>query len=314
MKNKTILLKINIIFFFCVLATSYQLLVPKVSAQTVPLQSLRVTPIINDLQLTSGKATTFPVTIENLSSDPVGIHSEISGYDQIGEVPIYEQKQSAIINWTQLFKEDILLPPNSKKIITVTITPPAHLGPSGYYETIFLTPIVNQEIHPGAPIILSRVGVLVLGTIGTLNYNDLAKKVTINDFSPSHQIVNSFPKTISFTVSNYYFTHFDAKPFLTITPLFGKPQTTLIEDKHVLPGSARIWQYQPINEMPNIFYTIHLAVSVGGGKQVFADTWFFILPYKLIIIVLVLATVLYLVIFKRRRLKKALAILLKGKE
>jgi hypothetical protein len=145
-------------------------------AQTVPLQSLKVTPIINDLQLTSGKLTIFPLTIQNLSGDPVGIHTTISGYDQIGEVPIYEQKPSGMINWTHLSKTDILLPPHSIKTITVTITPPQHLGPSGYYETIFLTPIVNQEVTPDSPIILSRLGVLVLGTIGKLDYNDLAKK------------------------------------------------------------------------------------------------------------------------------------------
>lgn len=281
-------------------------------AQTVPLQSLRVYPIINDLQLISGKPTTFPVTIQNLSVDPVGIHTQLSGYDQIGEVPLYEQKQSAIINWTKVSKTDILIPPHSKKAITVTIIPPSHLGPNGYYETIFLTPIVNQETTPDSPIILSRVGVLVLGTIGTLNYNDLAKKVTITEFSPSHEIVNAFPKTIAFTVNNYYFTHFDAKPFLTITPLFGKPQTTLLEDKHVLPGSTRIWQIKIPSETPNIFYQIHLAVSVGGGKQVIANTWFVVLPYKLIIIVCIIVAILYLAIFKWKRVKKFIKILLKG--
>lgn len=301
------------LFLIIVLTISYQLLAPSAAnAQTVPLQSLRITPIINDLQLTSGKPTTFPLTIQNLSSDPIGIHSEISGYDQIGEVPIYQQKPSEIINWTHLSKVAILLPPHSSKVITVTITPPRHLKPSGYYETIFLTPIINQENTPGSPIILSRIGTLILGTIGKLNYDDLAKKVTISLLTPSHTLINSFPKTISFTVNNYYFTHVDAKPFLTITPLFGKPQTTLIADKHVLPGSARIWQYQPHHEMPDIFYTMHLAVSVGGGKQVTTDTWFVVLPYKLIGIILIMVSILYLILAKPQRIGRAIQIIFKG--
>ena len=94
---------------------SYLLSLSVASAQTVPLQSIRVTPIINDLQLTAGKNTSFPLTIENLSSDPIGIHSEITGYDQIGEVPIFAQKPSKIINWTHLSNTDILIPPHSKK-------------------------------------------------------------------------------------------------------------------------------------------------------------------------------------------------------
>lgn len=313
MRNKTIFLIINSIFFFCALSTSCQLLVPKIaSAQTVPLQSLRVTPVINDLQLVSGKTTTFPLTVQNLSSDPVGIHFELSGYDQIGEVPLYNQTPSLLSQWTHLSKQDLLLSPHSTQSITVTITPPSHLSSSGYYETIFLTPIVNQETIPGSPIILSRLGVLVLGTIGTLNYDDLAKKITVTDLIPSHTIITSFPKTISFTVNNHYFTHFDAKPFLTITPLFGKSQTILLPDKHVLPGSARIWQEEPQIVSPNIFYHLHLAVSIGDGKQVFTDTWFVVFPYKLFIIVIVVAVVLFFTFFRKKRIKKFLNVLLRG--
>lgn len=306
--------KIITVLVICMLFILQSLIVnlQSTNAQTVPLQSLRVTPIINDLQLISGKRTTFPLTIQNLSKDPIGIHADISGYDQIGEVPLFEQKPSAMINWTHLSKQDILLPPHSTKTIIVTITPPSHLPPSGYYETIFLTPIVNQQIVPGSPIILSRVGALVLGTIGKLNYDQLAKKVKISDFSPSHAVVNTFPKTISFTVSNYYFTHFDAKPFLTITPLFGKAQTTLIADKHVLPNSARIWQYQPTVQTNRLFYRMHLAISVGDGKQVFADTWFVVVPYRLLIIVLLIAVMLYFVLFRHKQIKKATKIILKG--
>jgi hypothetical protein len=313
MRNKTILLKINSIFFFCVIATSYQLLIPTIAnAQTVPLQSMKVTPIINDLHLTPGEKTTIPLTIQNLSSDPIGIHTQLSGYDQIGEVPVVQQKPSAIIIWTHLSKTDILVPPHSQKVITVTIIPLAHLSPSGYYETIFLTPIVNQEVVPGHPIILSRIGVLILGTIGTLDYNDLAGKVGVTDFSPSHTLVDAFPKAISFAVDNYYFTHFDAKPFLTITPLFGKAQTTLLPDKHVLPGSARVWQYQPQSLMPDIFYSMHLAVAVGGGKQVVKDTWFFVLPYNLILLVVVIIFILFIIFFRPKRIGRAIKILFKG--
>ncbi len=308
-KNKT-----TSIFFISLFLILYSLIfnLKSAVAQTVPLQSLRVTPIINDLKLTSGETTKFPLTIQNLSSDPVGIHATLSGYDQIGEVPLYEQKPSEMINWTHLSKIDILLPPHSIKTIMVTITPPRHLGSSGYYETIFLTPIVNQQVTQGSPLILSRLGVLVLGTIGNLNYSDLAKKTTISDFSPSHQILNAFPKTISFTVNNYYFTHFDAKPFLTITPLFGKPQTTLLEDKHVLPGSARIWNYQQKTKWPNVFYRLHLALSVGGGKQVITDTWFIVLPYKPILYIIGILVILYFVFHKPQRFGRAIKIIFKG--
>lgn len=295
-----------------ILATYYTLHATSVAnAQTVPLQSLKVTPIINDLKLTPGKTMTFDLTIQNLSKNPIGIHADISGYDQIGEKPLYEQKPSAIINWTRLSRQDLLLPPHSSQSITVTITPPAHLPPSGYYETIFLTPIVNQEFIPGSPIILSRVGTLILATTGNPNYDDMAKKVSVSNISPSYTIVNAFPKTVSFSVANNYFTHVDAKPFLTITPLFGKPQTVLLPDKHVLPGSERIWQYQPSTHFSNVFYQIHLAVSVGNGKQVIADTWFIALPY-IFILAIIIIVIFFFATVRRNRIKKFFTVLLRG--
>jgi hypothetical protein len=87
---------------------------------------------------------------------------------------------------------------------------------------------------------------------------------------------------------------------------------TLLEDKHVLPGSARIWEYQPTTKMPDVFYNLHLAVSVGGGKQVIADTWFVILPYKLILYSIVILAILYIALFKPRRIGRAIKILFKG--
>ncbi len=311
-KNKKI---INIIVGVLVvfsLASCFLLLASPTDAQAVPRQSLRVSPIINDLKLTPGKPTTFSLTVENISQNPVGIHAEITGNDVLGDALLDEQKPSAMVGWTSLSTNDLVLGGKEKKTITVTIDPPINSVQNGYYETIFLTPILHQQKDANSPIILSRIGVLVLGTIGNLNDNDLAKKVTITDVTPSEKLLNTFPTDTSFTVANNYFSHFDAKPFITITPLFANSQTVLLSDKHVLPGSVRIWHYQPTVSKNHIFYQMHLAVSVGGGKQIFADTWFVVLPYQPVVLSLVIFILLYKGITKRKRLGKFVAILLRG--
>lgn len=310
MTKLTMLLRSLLIVFIVLLFLSS--FVQESHAQTVPLQSIRVTPVINDLQLIPGKTTTFKITVENISNNPLGIHAEINGNDVLGDTPDTSQKTSAMVNWTTLSKTDLLLGEKEIKSFTVKIKTPDNIGNSGYYETIFLTPIVNQQQTPSSPIILSRIGILVLGTIGNLNYDDLAKKVTVQNLNPSLHILDTFPQQISFTVSNNYFSHFDAKPFLTLTPLFGNPHTTLLEDKHVLPGSERIWYYEPAIEKSRIFYQLHLAVSVGGGKQIFANTWFIVLPYKSVLLLLICIVLLYILVIKRKRLKKFIEILLRG--
>lgn len=302
-----------ILIFLSVMIACFEVLSPKLAnAQTLPQQSLRVTPIINDLKLVPGKQTSFPLTLENVSQDSVGIHAEISGFDVTGETPLTDQKISAMVPWTHLSQEDILLNSHEKKTIWVRITLPKKIGQSGYYETILLTPMLHQKQLASSPVVLSRIAVLILGTVGNLNYDELAKKVSIIHIDPSHIILNSFPQTISFAITNSYFTHFDAKPFLTLTPLFGKSQTILLADKHVLPGNSRTWEYQsPIKTSIN-FYRLHLAVSIGGGKQIMADTWFMVFPYKIGFAILFVLLILVFVIIKRKSFGKFITILIRG--
>jgi hypothetical protein len=277
-----------------------------------PRQSISVSPVINDLHLTPGNKTTFALTISNNNTTAIGIHAEITGYDILGATPVFEQKPSVITNWTTLSQNDLLINGGDSKKIYVNIDTPANIKQSGYYETIFLTPIVPQDQTSSTPVILSRIGVLVLGTVGTLNYNDLAKKVSVTNLTPSLEILNTFPPTFSFDVTNNYFTHFDAKPFITFAPFFAKSQTTLLPDKHVLPGSARVWQYQLPGITNHFFYHVHLAVSIGDGKQISADTFFIVMPYKQILTILIILILLYIGITRRKRLGKFITILIRG--
>ena len=274
-------------------------------------QSISISPIINDLQLIPGKKKPFTITIRNNNSTAIGIHLETTGYDITGDSSQFEQKPSVMTGWTTLSQKDILIDPKQTVTINATINTPANIKQNGYYETIFLTPIYHQQETANSPIILSRFGVLVLGTVGKLNYNDLSKKVSVTGLTPL-PILNNFPKDISFNIANNYFTHFDAKPFITISPLFANSQTVLLSDKHVLPGSQRIWHYQPTVSKNHIFYQVHLAVSVGEGNQIFADTWFVVLPYQPILLGAAILILLYIGITKRKRLGKFIKILVKG--
>jgi hypothetical protein len=258
-------------------------------------QSIRVSPIISDLQLTPDKSTTINLSVENLSDASLGIHAEVSGMGEISQ-------------WTNISSPDIVLDPLSQKTINITITPPKNTKQGGYYETIFLTPIVSAKKESTSPAVLTRIGAIVLGTIGTLDYNDLAKKVSIQNFKPEKYISDKAPAILTFSVENKYFTHFTAKPFLTIKPVFGQEKTTLLEEKRVLPGTSKSWKFQTVLGK-NIFYKAILAVSIGNGNQVFAETWFIILP-KYASWAIILLTVVLIALLTRNRIKKALKALI----
>jgi len=272
-------------------------------------QSLQISPIINDIQLIPDQLTVINLSVKNLSDAPLGIHAEISGFDETNQNIFTDQHPSVLTEWTSIATPEIILDPLSQKYIPITINTPKDAKPSGYYETIFLSPIVSSQKQPSSPVILTRVGAIVLATIGKPNYNDLAKKVIIQDFRPSEYFLEKSPATLSFSVENKYFTHFTAKPFITIKPLFGQEHTSLLEEKHILPGTDKTWQFQTTIGK-NIFYRATLAVSVGNGNQVLADTWFIVLPYKAVLLLILILGIFYFVIFKRQRIIKAIEILI----
>jgi hypothetical protein len=272
-------------------------------------QSIRVSPIINDLQLVPGEITTIDLTVENLSNSSLGIHAEILGIDETNQKIFTDQRPSSLTKWTTISAPDIILDPLSQKLIPITITTPKDAKQNGYYETIFLTPIISSKNEPTSPVVLTRIGAIILGTIGKLDHNDLAKKVSIKDFKPEKYFFEKTPATLNFFVENKYFTHFTAKPFVTIEPLFGQENTTQLEEKHVLPGASKSWRLQ-VDQGKSIFYKIRLAVSVGNGKQIFAETWFMVLPYKLILTLIAVFGIACLILFARNRIRKAIMALI----
>lgn len=276
-----------VLIVFCTLCwiTQQRVFARNVLAPTTMVQqSFRITPIIQDLQLTAGKPYTFPLYIENLSTNPSGIHAEVSGLDQ-ESLPddLISPNPPSLVSWTTLSQTDFIIPPHGTYTLSVTVRPPLFAKDSGYYEAISFTPFISSVQSLTQSIILSKISALVFATIGTLNYSDIVRKVLITDFSPNARVFLIPPQSLSFSVSNTYFTHITASPHLIIQSLFANRKELLLDEKHILPNGKRIWMIPfPLDEF-GLFYQATLAVSIGNGEQVTQTTWFFVLPFVVLL-------------------------------
>jgi hypothetical protein len=147
---------------------------------------------------------------------------------------------------------------------------------------------------------------MVFATVGHTDTTTLAKHVTIPSFSPT-AFISTHP-TFSFSVKNDYITHFTAKPFLTLTPLFGEKKTYLPEEKHVLPGSTRTWTYTIPQPLSLMIYSATLAVSIGNGQQIITYSYLIVIP-KLFMSILMCMLVLSILFIGRKRIVRAVSIL-----
>ncbi len=309
-KYKVVDINVKQCIIFCAIFCLFLRSLHPVFAQTLPKQNLEITPIIQDLQLTAGHTYTYPLEIKNLADKPMGIHVDVNGFDPTNTFNT-ATITSSLIAWTKLSQQDIIIPALGEKQIPVTITVPKIAEEKGYYETFTITPFLSQQQNAKSPVVLTRFIALVFVTVGNINYSDLEKKVTITHFAPTSFVFGNISALLNFDVQNLYFTHFLAKPFITIKPFFGKEQTFALDEKHIFPATSKDWQAQiPVNTH-HIFYTATLALSVGQGYQLFATTHFVYLPSG-VIIAFIISFLLIALTLLRKRLFMFIKIMLKG--
>ena len=300
----------KILIFLSLLYIVYAL--PKSAfAQTVPQQFLQVSPIIQDITLTPGKTFTYPLTITNKGDKPVGFHIDVTDIDPTADETTAHILHSPLVAWISTTPQDLIVAAHQTNKFTIKIATPKNAPTAGYYATLFLTPFISNPPKVGGPVILERIGALIFATVGRLDYQNLAQKSSISNFSFVHSLTGK-PTAIEFKVTNKYFTHFIAKPFLSMTSLTGTKTTLSPVEKHVLPGSTRTWTYPVTMPWYTIYATSDLAVSIGSGYQLTASTTF--INYTLILYI-VGSICLVLFILKRAPfIKKAISVLFVGHE
>jgi hypothetical protein len=173
---------------------------------------------------------------------------------------------------------------------------------------IFFEPV--GSVLQGSTKVVSRIGILVLGDLGI--QNSTSEKVQILNFSVGNLEEHS-PIPLLLRVKNISLHYFTAKPFLTLTPLVGKKQTILLEEKIVFPTKVRRWSYPlSISTLPINIYKAQIAVSIGNGEQIKTATYLIIFPYTKALILLLILLLIGFVIIRRKQIKNALRILIRN--
>ena len=299
----------SLLFSLFSLITLYSsLFTPPAHAQSSP-QTLRVTPFIISFPLSPGKIYQHPITVENLSDNPLPLKASLNDFLTTGEEGGYvfeESRTNPLLSWITLSETDLILGAKEKKALIATIATPDAIPLGGYYGMLFFEQ-VPQFATPGTTQVLSRVGVLLLANVGVPDPG--AKKADILTFSTGliHQ-ENTIPYLLR--VKNVSLHYFTAKPILTISKLlhFGENQPQIIypEEKLVFQDKIRRWEDNVVltDSLPNI-YKISMQVSTGNGEFVKEDRYLIIFPYIKAAFILIPLLLAVFLIAKRKRLNAA---------
>lgn len=283
-------------------------------------QILRVSPVIMDIPLIPGKVITQTITLENMLDTPLPLQAKVEGFDTSDEeggvqTAVSQTEVSPLVSWVKLDTTDFLIPPKGKKEVLFTVSVPAQVNVGGYYAVVFFTPL-TAVTDAEVPQVIPKIGVILLANIGVPP--DTAEKIAeIADFRFGRLVYDHSPVDLLLRVKNISLNYFSAKPRIILTRMLaGSSEEFQLPEKTILPGKIRRWELaDAFGKRGSGVYKAHMLVSVGEGKEVKSIPVFFvILPYKMILIGILIITSILFVAIRRIRIIQALHIIMTGKE
>lgn len=301
-----------------ILLTSMAGATPRASAATPtsPVQGIEVSPVVINLNANKGQSYQLPLKVTNVTAGPLVLTSIINDFKAKNETGtpevILNNNQPAgtysLRDWITPIPAFTLQAHQSQTVhFTVTIPPNGEAG--GHYGVIRFSGIPPAKTSNSVALNIS-VGVLILARIaGNITEQlDLAQFFTEQNGHPAG-IVENGPLTIVTRIQNTGNVHVEPVGNLTIKDTWGKTVATYpfgSINSNVLPASIRRYT-QDFNKTALFgHYTVDLDAAYGTtGGVLIGSTTFWVIPYKLILLLLVGLIILILIV--RRLLKHYIA-------
>lgn len=262
--------------------------------------SLRLTPVIDELNVQPGEAQTSQVNLTNLSPLPLPVKGYARAFvatDEVGgsDYPD-DQTPGAVQSWFSLDQPDFILQPNQTRAINVKIQVPPKAEPGGHYATLFFESLVPTQNGADSSLYLSsRLGALYFFVVA----GDIHTTGEISDFNTS-SFHTGGPIEFKLAFQNSGNVHFKPQTKLVIKNLFGK-KVGEVQDggQNVLPGKLRRWQFDW--KKPWLFgrYTARLESHITpGSPPIYKEVSFWVIPIWQLLALILLAGLFYLLVVR----------------
>lgn len=279
-------------------------------------QALEIAPPVLNLKANPGETIQAKISLRDIASTSLYVTNEINDFTANGEdgtpkviLDQTEKNPYSIIDWINPIPDATL---KSKQIqnVPVTINVPADAAPGGYYGVVRFTASAPETDQNGVSLSAS-IGALIFIRVN----GDAKEEMSIVEFyvgKDGHRggFFDSIPLQFTERIQNSGNVHEQPVGQILITDMFNKPAVNVnvnLEGKNVLPGSIRKFE-QPLDSSAVgdriLFgpYTATLTMKYGDGKTVTEKLTFWIIPWKLIL--LIVGAIIILIIVGRIMIKR----------
>lgn len=294
-----------LLFGFIPLASVTQ----KLSAQQGNGQGLEISPPLVDVKADPGQVVKTQLKVRNVTKYPLIVEAEYNDFVANGEdgqpkilLNNDEKSPYSIKDWLGTIPT-ATLQPREQAVFDVTIAVPKNASPGGHYGVVRYTGTPANTGDASAVSLSASIGTLILvnvsgdvqesGKISELFSARDGKKRTMFEYGPVAIVTK---------VENTGNVHFKPKGTVRVSNMFGgKVQEFQLNAAggNVLPQSTR--KFENVLNKKLLFgrYKIQADVTYGQDNKIMSKTSsFWVIPYKLVILFILLIVLLFFV-FKR---------------
>ena len=285
------------------------------------LNTLKVSPVRSDIEISPGQSKTVQITITNLTNKDVTVsaieNDFVSGDENGTPALILDADKYAPTHSLKRFMtplKDVTILANKAKLVDVVITVPASAQAGGYFGAVRFAP-ANPD--GGAQVNLSgSVASLILLNVP----GDAIEKLNLTDFTiQQNGKSNAFFTSSDNLASTFRFENKGSVQLGPIGKISVKKWGTIISETDfnaqtprdlILPDGARRWTV-PIDKADGFgHYTVLATLTYGKNNEtveVVRSFWVIPVVYMIgaaVALILLAAIIFFIVFFIRRRLNR----------
>jgi hypothetical protein len=286
-------------------------------------QGLQISPVTIDFTATKGQSYTFNVSILNVTTGDLVFTSAVNDFtakDESGTPQfLLDSKLPSNVSITSWITPPASFMVKSKQTVTlpIKINVPVNAEPGGHYGILRFSGRAPDIDQTGVALKVSAGPLILIKVNG-----EISEKLRFSEFftaqGSSHKgLFEKAPITVVERLTNDGNIHLKPKGDVIITNMFGSVVGTLKvnnKDGNVLPKSTR--RFEQTFAKKNLFgkYTASAKLAYGTHGQVLSSNLtFWVIPYKLIAILLLILIVLIFILsrliksYNKRVVNKALS-------
>lgn len=266
-------------------------------------QGLEISPPLIDLKLDPGQTLQTQIKLRNVTKETVVTKSQYNDFVAKGEegqpallLGNKEKSPYSIKDWLSTVPS-VTLAPGEQKTLPITVRAPANASPGGHYGVLRFT-AAPPEVDQSAVSLSASIGTLILATVA----GNIQEKATLAEVYAArgnmHQSLFEYgPVDLVSRVRNTGNVHLKPAGTVQVTNMFGKEVAAYKLNErggNILPSSVRKFQNQLNKKWLFGRYTINADVVYGADNKIASGKGsFWVMPYKLIILVIALVVALF---------------------